>query len=264
MTIKNLLLGSIVLPSILFAGGAIEPTPIVVNEEPIVETKAWSFEFQPYMMVTNIDGDSTFGNVPTTALDVDFGTIMDNLEMAAMARFEAHHQSGWGLWIDYSFMDLANDIDPIDRISSVQIRQGVLEVMGLYRQTLSSGYIEYLAGIRWWDNDYDVDYYLPRLDRSGTLSKEVDWVDAVVGARYTHILNENWKLRMHGDIGGGGADFTAGASAGVIYTINDLMDVDVKYKGTWVDYEEGTEGQRDYFSYDTVTHGLILGLTFKF
>ena len=262
MKIKNILLGSVLLSSTLFAGGDIAPTPVV--EEPVVETSAWAFEFEPYMMISNIKGDSQFGNLPTTELDVDFGTVLDNLEMAFMGHFEAHHQSGWGMWIDYGFMDLANNIDPVDRITSLQIRQGVLEVMGMYRQPLSSGYIDYLAGIRWWDNDYDVDYMLPQLGRTGTLSKEVDWVDGVVGARYTHILNENWKLRMHGDIGAGGADITYGASAGVLYTINDLMDVDVKYRATWVDYEEGTLGQRDYFLYDAVTHGLILGLNFKF
>jgi len=62
----------------------------------------------------------------------------------------------------------------------------------------------------------------------------------------------------------GGADITYATSAGIIYTINDLLDVDVKYKATWVDYEEGTLGTRDHFVYDTVTHGLIFGLNFKF
>lgn len=262
MKLENILLSSVLLSSTLFAGGDIAPAPVV--EEPVMETKTWSFEVEPYMMVTSIDGDSKFGNLPTTELAVDFGTILDNLEMAAMVHMEAHHQSGWGLWIDYGFMDLANDVDPVDRISSVQVRQGVLEVFGLYRQTFSSGYIDYIAGIRWWDNDYDLDYSLPLLGRTGTLAKDVDWVDGVVGARYTHILNENWKLRVHGDIGGGGADFTAAASAGLIYTINDLLDLDVKYKATWVDYEEGIAGQRDHFIYDTVTHGPVLGLTFKF
>jgi len=263
MQIKNLLLSSALLSSTLFAGGDITPVEPVV-EEITAETNTWSFELEPYLMLTNIEGDSKFGNVPTTELDVDFGTILDNLEMAAMVHFEAHHQSGWGLWIDYGFMKLANDIEPIDRISSVQVRQGVLEAFGMYRQGLSSGYIDYLAGIRWWDNDYDINYTLPLLGRTDTLSKEVDWVDAVVGARYTHILNENWKFRVHGDIGGGGADFTVSTSAGVIYTINDLLDVDLKYKATWVDYEEGTAGQRDHFVYNTVTHGLIVGLNFKF
>lgn len=262
MKVKNVLICSAVLSSILFAGGDIEPTPVVV--EPVADTNTWSFEFEPYLMVTNIDGDAKFGRLPTSELNVDFGTILENLDMAAMARFEAHHQSGWGLWIDYGFMDLSNDIEPVDRITSLRVRQGVLEAVGMYRQVLSSGYMDYFAGIRWWDNDYDMDYNFPGLEATGALSKNVDWVDAIVGGRYTHVVNENWKLRVHGDIGGGGADFTAGASAGVIYTINDLIDVDVKYKATWVDYEEGTKGQRDYFVYDTLTHGLILGLNFKF
>jgi hypothetical protein len=137
MKIKNLLLGSVVLSSILFAGGDIKPTPVV--EEPVVETSAWAFEFEPYMMISNIEGDSKIGIAPATELDVDFGTILDNLDMAFMGHFEAHHQSGWGLWIDYGFMDLSNDIDPLDRITSLQVRQGVLEVMGLYRQNMSLG-----------------------------------------------------------------------------------------------------------------------------
>jgi hypothetical protein len=262
MKIKNILVGSVVLSSILFAGGDIVP----VAEEPVVETNAWSFELEPYLMLNNIEGDSKFRNLPTSNLDVDFGTILDNLDMAFMGHFEAHHQSGWGMWIDYGFMDLSNDIAVAPSIDSLEVRQGVLEVMGLYRQTLSSGYIEYLAGIRWWDNDFDLSSSnLAILNKS----RDIDWVDGVVGLRYTHILNENWKLRMHGDVGAGGADITYSASAGVLYTINDLMDIDVKYKATWVDYEEGEKGSgtlfnSDYFSYDTVTHGLILGLNFKF
>lgn len=258
---NKLVLGSIVLSTMLFAGGDIEAT---VVEEPIEASKAWSFEVEPYLMLTNIDGDSKFSKLPTTELAVDFGKIAENLEMAAMVHMEAHHQSGWGLWIDYGFMNLGNDIVNIDRISLVEVRQGVLEVMGLYRQNVSSGYIDYLAGIRWWDNDYDIDYTLPKLGITDTFKKKVDWVDAVVGMRYTYILNESWKLRIHGDIGGGGADFTASTSAGVVYTINDLLDVDVKFKSTWVDYEEGTRGQRGYFLYDTVTYGSVIGLNFKF
>ena len=255
---KKFLAGSIVLSSLLFAGGNIEPT---VVEEQVVETKAWSFEIEPYAMITNIAGDTKIYPRVGGSVDVDFGTILDNLDMAAMIHMEAHHESGWGLWIDYGFMDLSNEVSAVPGITSVNVRQGVLEVMGLYRQNLTSGYIEYLAGIRWWDNDLELNTVRRDFD------KPVDWVDGLVGLRYTHILNENWKLRVHGDIGGGGADITYATSAGVIYTINDLMDVDVKYKATWVDYEDGTPGlpgQNDYFLYDTVTHGLVIGLNFKF
>jgi len=270
MLIKKIIVNAILLSSVLFAGGDIEAVSEV--EEPIVETKTWSFELEPYLMVTNIGGTANLVFDQATELDVDFGTILDNLDAAAMVHAEAHHQSGWGFWVDYGFMDLSNAVDAAQRITSARARQGVLEVMGLYRQTLDSGYIEYLAGIRWWDNDIDVGYNLPNVSRSGTLSKNVDWVDAVVGLRYTHILNENWKFRVHGDIGGSSNNFTASTSAGMIYTMNNLIDIEVKYKATWVDYEEGTvfdirnvpNNDLNYFAYDTVTHGLVLGLNFKF
>jgi hypothetical protein len=42
------------------------------------------------------------------------------------------------------------------------------------------------------------------------------------------------------------------------------MTLDLKYKATWVDYDEGQQGQVDYFAYDTVTHGVVIGLMFKF
>ena len=265
---RKILAGSLIVSSFIFAGGDIAP---MVAEEPVVETNAWSFELEPYLMLTNIDGDAKFRNLPTKNLEVDFGKILDNLDMAFMGHFEAHHQSGWGMWIDYGFMDLSNGMNITDypwvssQIDKVRMRQGVLEVMGLYRQQLATGYIEYLAGIRWWDNDLDLSSSLPILTRS----RNIDWVDGIVGLRYTHILNDNWKLRVHGDIGGGGADITYGASVGIIYVVNDLVDIDVKYKATWVDYEEGEKGlgtllNRDYFSYDTVTHGLIVGINFKF
>ncbi len=55
------------------------------------------------------------------------------------------------------------------------------------------------------------------------------------------------------------SDFTGTASAGIIYVINDLMDIDLTYKATWVDYEDGTRGTSDHFEYDTVTMGRFLG-----
>jgi len=36
------------------------------------------------------------------------------------------------------------------------------------------------------------------------------------------------------------------------------------YKGLWVDYEDGSQGERGYFSYDTLTHGPVVGFIYKF
>lgn len=56
----------------------------------------------------------------------------------------------------------------------------------------------------------------------------------------------------------------AGSAAGALYQISEAMRLDLRYKAIWVDYEDGTRGQPGYFSYDTVTHGAIVGLAFDF
>ena len=38
----------------------------------------------------------------------------------------------------------------------------------------------------------------------------------------------------------------------------------MQYKALWVDYENGTPGSPDFFQYDTVTHGPLLGIIYKF
>jgi hypothetical protein len=67
-------------------------------------------------------------------------------------------------------------------------------------------------------------------------------------------------------VGGFGleADFTASISGGFRYKLTEALLLDMLYKATWVDYESGTKGEPGYFSYDTVTHGPLLGLIYKF
>ena len=87
-----------------------------------------------------------------------------------------------------------------------------------------------------------------------------------MGVRWIIPLNEKWNFMVRGDVGGLGleADFTASLFANVRYAMTESWLLDLGYKAIWVDYETGTEGQPGYFSYDTVTHGLLLGVVYKF
>ena len=102
----------------------------------------------------------------------------------------------------------------------------------------------------------------------GTASTKVkaDWVDVVIGARWTNPLNDRWDFIYRGDIGGFGleSDFTSSLAAGFHYQMTQSIDLDLQYKATWVDFESGVPGQPGYFSYDTVTHGPIIGVIFNF
>jgi hypothetical protein len=217
-------------------------------------------------MGSSIEGDAGIGRVQDAAVSVDFGDILETLEIGAMAAFRGQREDGWGFSLDYGFMDLRSDISgPRGGVADARVRQGVLEAL-VTRQAESSDGLEFFAGIRWWDNDIDVIIDPALLPRTPSLSVKEDWVDVVVGAQWNMELSEQWDFFLRGDIGGLGmeSDWTGSAVIGFRYTISDLLDLNLKYKGLWVDFEDGDPGLPGYFSYDTVTHGPIAGLVFKF
>ena len=256
---KKIITSTVLISTLVFAGGDIAP----VVEEPIVEETAnWSFELSPYLAMSSISGDSSVISDAVTPVDIGFDDILDALEFSVPVHFEAIHNSGWGLWLDYNYASLGGSapIGSTTNTLTVDVKQAVFEAFGMYRQTLKNGTFDYLTGIRSWNLKLDA-FRSNRPNRNNT---ENNWVDFVVGARWTTNINENWKFYVRGDVGAGGSDFTAAAAAGLKYTINEWLDVDMQYKGLWVDYEAGTVNTLDYFKYDTVTYGPVLGLNFKF
>jgi len=227
----------------------------------------WSFQLEPYLLGASIEGDTSIGRATGVEVDVDFGDIMDSLDLAGMIHFEAHNANGWGTILDYGFMKLSSDKSgPLGGVLAADVRQGILEALLARRIELGGGHIDYLAGFRWWDNDVDIDIDAAIFPGSTTASVEEDWIDLVVGARWTKPLNDKWELQLRGDIGGFGleSDFTAVLATGIQYQLGETIDLDIQYKALWVDYESGSRGQPGYFEYDTVTHGPIIGLIFSF
>lgn len=227
----------------------------------------WSFSIEPYVLAANIEGESGIGRVTGAPVDLDFSTILENLDMAAMLHFEAHSNNGWGLIFDYGFMDLSDDVfGSRGGVVDARVRQGILEGLLVRRSGSQTSGLEYFAGIRWWDNDVDV--VVDPAVAPGDVIRKVDasWVDLVVGARWTRNINAYWVAKVKGDIGGFGveADFTSSLSFSAIYEFSQRYALDLQYKAMWVDFEDGGRGQSNYFSYDTVTHGPVIGFQINF
>jgi len=229
--------------------------------------KDWNFNVELYGMMANIEGDSGLGYIEELPIDVDFGTILENLQASLMVHFEMRHRSGWGFWLDYGFMDLEQDsTGPAEVVvTDLEVKQGVLEAMALYRRPAGRGSLDYFGGIRWWNNEFSLSVSAPgyetrRKDRSE------GWVDPVLGLRWIQPLGRNWDFQLSGDLAGFGisSDLSGSAYVGVVWTLGSLVQLDFRYKALWVDYETGQEGSRGYFKYDTVTHGPIIGLNFRF
>lgn len=231
------------------------------------EEDDWQFTVEPYLMGTNIEGDTRLGRPTGVDVDVDFGDILENLEAAFMINGSVYHKSGWGILVDYGFMKLGKDTSgPVGGIIDAEVRQGVLETFIAKQFSLQQASLEFYTGIRWWDNDIDVSVDPAIRQGSVTLSVDEDWVDPVVGSQLTMGITERFDLIFRGDVGGFGisSDFTALIAAGVHCRLTELISLDLRYKAIWVDYETGTEGTPGYFSYKTVTHGPILGVIFNF
>jgi hypothetical protein len=227
----------------------------------------WTFEIEPYVQFTSIKGDASVGRVTGADVDVDFSDILETLDIAAMGHFEAHHRTGWGIALDYAFMDLAaSTSNARDGIVDASVRQGVFEALGMHRSQISDGTIDYFAGIRWWDNDIGVRVDPGLIPGAIDTTNDQDWIDLIVGARWTTPINERWQLSLRGDIGGFGleSDFTASTAVGARYAMTEAWSLDLQYKATWVDFENESQGNSDSFAYDTVTHGPIIGFVYAF
>ncbi len=231
------------------------------------ETNNWNFMIEGYALASSIDGDAGVGRVVNAEVDVGFDDILDNLELAAMVHAEAFHENNWGVIFDYGFMNLASDKAlRFGGAVDVDARQGVMELFVARKFLLQKGHIDIYAGVRWWENEVNIDINPAILPGSVEINVEKDWVDPVIGIRWLHPLSEKWTLTMRGDVGGFGiaSDSTWLVSAGAQYKFNQSWKLDLKYKALWVDYEDGTPGERGYFAYDTVTHGPIVGAIYSF
>ncbi len=225
----------------------------------------WSYEIEPYLLGVTVDGDAGIGRATGLDVDVDTSDVLDNLDLGGMVHFEARHESGWGVAVDYAFMDLSDDrTSPRGAVLDAEVRQGVFEALLVKGARSGDGQLDYFAGLRWWDIDMDVAIDPVLLPGTVSASVDEDWVDLIIGARWKNPISEKWSFLLKGDIGAGGADFTAAGVVGFRYRIGELTELDLAYKALYVDYETGTPGQPGFFKYDTTTHGPIIGLMFKF
>ena len=229
----------------------------------------WVFAVAPYLLAPSINGEAGMGRfIDGADVDVDSRDIFEHLDLGAMIHGEARHRSGFGVIVDYSFMDLSAEADgpvvPGARIKA-EVFQGVLEAFASYRFDLSTAHtLDAYAGLRWWHLDVE----LKRRDAPGpnvTEDKGDDWVDPVFGARWVAEWRPGWRTSLAGDIGGFGvaSDFTASVQGLVIYDAWDSVSLAAGYRALWVDYDNDDEGP-DFFAYDTVTHGPQIGVIFRF
>jgi hypothetical protein len=247
-------------------------------------TDEWRFELTPYFWASEADIDAATINGQTSSAELDFDDILDLLDFAGFARFEAW-KGKWGFIADVSYVDLGADgtltpqLGPLTfpEISvDVDFRQTTLDFGASRRFEISSGsteskwWFDLMGGIRYSYLKQEIDVSKapgPFVSAFGTtLGGDEDWFEPFVGARIGWQLTDNLILAVRADVGGFGigdaSDLTWNIVLGIEYKPWEKISIKAGYRIYDIDYETGSGGDR--FGYDAQLRGPALGVTFHF
>jgi len=218
---------------------------------------AWQFQGTLYLYLPSMGGQSAFPpSNGGSAINLDAGTILDNLKFTLMGSLEAR-KGPWGVFTDAIYINLGNSksatralnvggVLPADVTADVDydLKGWLWTVAGTYRAVAKPNYtLDVFAGTRMLDIDQHLRWQLggnvgplPLADRSGDRSSGLRNWDAIVGTKGRAAFGDGarWFIPYYIDLGAGESKFTWQAMAGVGYTFawGDVI-------GAWryVDYE---------------------------
>jgi hypothetical protein len=220
----------------------------------------WEIVLAPYVLFGSLTGDAAIGPSGPTAVDLSFGDLVKNLELGAMLHTEVW-KGDWGVMADLVFMRLGDDLPLVRTALDIEVNEVVAEALMGRRFDGPDRRIDVFAGIRYWDLDLDLEL----ANTPSALDLGDEWIDPVVGGRLVQNVSEDWFLNARGDIGGFGlgSTFSWNLQGGVGYDVSDRFSVVAQYKALSVDFDNEKTGL-DFLSYDTITHGPLIGFVFHF
>ncbi|WP_162798106.1 hypothetical protein SuNHUV7_23880 (plasmid) [Pseudoseohaeicola sp. NH-UV-7] len=223
----------------------------------------WTFTAAPYVWGTGLDGDIGLFGFPAQDVDISFGDVLDNLDMAFMGVFTARN-GPYSFGVDLVYSKLGTNIGTPNGIAASDIDVDATTFWG----TFYGGYqivdeptasVDVIGGIRVWSVENDFRFNGGAL--AGTSASDGDdWIDPVIGLQFRKDLSENFYVSGWGMVGGFGvsSDLVWDALGVVGYEVSDVTSIIVGYRASGVDYSSGG------FSYDTVQQGPIVGAAFRF
>lgn len=203
----------------------------------------WHYSLTPYLWATGLDGNQGFLG-QTFEVDASFGDLLELVDFAFAAHLEGSNDR-WGWFGDVFYSELSDEANlPIIALDG-ETTQTILEG-GLSFRLADA--LEGLVGLRYQESELE----LTLVDRSP--ASDQDWIDGFVGARWTPVDTDAWRVWLRGDIGAGDSDLVWHATAGVGYRFNERLALLAGYRYLDTDFES------DGFTWDIAQSGLGLGL----
>lgn len=207
-------------------------------------TDAWSVTGGIYAYLPTISGTSAFSVPPSTGgseASVDINKLLDHLNGVFMGSLDVR-KGEWGGFTDLLYMDIGGTKSqtramtigpaglPADATATADYSlKGMVWTLGAYfhaeaRPDLN---VDLLMGARLLDLDQSLGWTLagdvasvPVIDRAGHRAAGIKSWDAILGAKGRYVFGEGrkWFIPFYVDVGGGDADLTWQAMAGLGYS----------------------------------------------
>jgi len=208
----------------------------------------WEFVVTPYLWAAGMDGDVAVLGMPAE-VDVSFGDILNALDGGALIHFEGR-KGQRAFFVDAVYLDLGEDLDtPPGDVDLKQLTTEGGVMFGVAKQ------VQLLVGARYIDLEVDVDFAGPL---GVSIGGDESWLDGFAGVAWTPEVGERWGVRLSGDLGAGGSDFTWQFRGTATYRKSDLISFPFGVRVMSIDYEDGG------FAYDLTLSGLETGVGFHF
>jgi hypothetical protein len=218
-------------------------------------SEQWQFGGTLYLWAAGIQGETPRG----VDFDVDFGTVLGNLNMAFMGTLEAR-RGPWSLLADAVYMNVgasdgASVAVPaagvtVDVDGALKVRGLALNLLGSYTVWASEqASLDVLGGVRYLELDTEVDLRLNALGRQLAPSRSAlgtAW-DGIVGVKGQVKLDDRWYLPYYADIGAGESNLTWQVFAGVGYAF-DWGEVSLVYRHLEWDFDADEKLEHVRFS----------------
>lgn len=256
---KTILASTLLLSAIPAVAGTTAPS--LDNTQLVTTTDSgWRVRTSLYGWFTRLDGDMTFRG-RTVPVDVPFDRIFDNLKFTFMGLVEVGHGK-WSFMSDVFYAKLEPSVSTRFATFDSQIEQFIGNFAVFYHmvETPTTRFDVYGgARVNWMETDVDIQGKGP-LGKSFSESADKTWVDPIVGVRLHRDLTDKFFVRAVADIGGFGisSDITWQAMASLGYRVTENASLGLGYRGLGTDYTRGGT------TYDVISHGLLLGLEYKF
>ncbi|GFK93870.1 hypothetical protein NNJEOMEG_01708 [Fundidesulfovibrio magnetotacticus] len=223
----------------------------------------------PYAWLTGLSGTVGVRGAQTT-VDSSFADLSKYLNIAGMLHADILYRDTFGLLGEVNYAQLG-DQSSGKRVSlDGQMGLFLSDVAGFWRVGTAAlgkdgaapASLDLLAGARIWSLAMHLKSDSPFNSRS--IFRQKSWVDPFVGARVQFQLTDAWKAELRGGVGGFGISsaITWDAMALVGYTFRDHGTAFIGYRAVGVNHSEGSG--KDYFKFDAVLSGPVLGAAFTF